>query len=144
MTTTPPSPSRIASWKYPDWFYSFDKTFTDPATKKQVRIEFLMMDTVIASATEDGQYSDELKDEWPHLGAMPPEAPTAAQQWMWLEATLKASTADYVWVGGHFPVWTGCAHAPTPILVEKLKPLLEKVRPNPTAHHPSRVAAKRG
>ena len=29
-------------------------------------------------------------------------------------------------VGGHYPVWTGCAHAPTPVLVAKLKPLLEK------------------
>jgi hypothetical protein len=29
-------------------------------------------------------------------------------------------------VGGHYPVWTGCAHAPTPVLVAKLKPRLEK------------------
>jgi len=35
-----------------------------------------------------------------------PELPRqlAATQWDWIEAEMKASTADYLLVGGHYPV----------------------------------------
>ena len=52
--------------------------------------------------------------------------PAAEAQWEWLESKMKASTADYLWVGGHYPVWSGCSHGPDPIMLAKLKPLLEK------------------
>jgi tartrate-resistant acid phosphatase type 5 len=55
-----------------------------------------------------------------------PSAPTKAQQLAWLEGQMKTSTADYLWVGGHYPVWTGCAHGNTAELHTDLKPLLEK------------------
>ena len=104
---------------------SFTTNFTDSETNTEVTVEYLMIDTVIA-ASIDGHYSAEMVEEWPHLDQLPQDAPSATEQWAWIEQTLAASTADYIWVGGHYPVWTGCSHAPTPVLVEKLKPLLEK------------------
>jgi len=43
-----------------------------------------------------------------------------------LAATLAASTADYLFVAGHFPVWSVCEHGPTTKMVSDLMPLLEK------------------
>jgi hypothetical protein len=50
----------------------------------------------------------------------------ALDQWTWIEQTLGNSTADYLWVTGHYPVWSVCSHGPTYELVVLLKPLLEK------------------
>lgn len=48
----------------------------------------------------------------------------AEAQWAWLESELKASTADYIMVGGHYPVYSVCEHGNTDTLVVNLKPLL--------------------
>jgi hypothetical protein len=45
-----------------------------------------------------------------------------------IENTLAASTADFLIVGGHYPVWSVCEHGPTTVLVNQLKPLLEKYK----------------
>jgi hypothetical protein len=37
---------------------------------------------------------------------------------------MAASTADYLWVGGHYPVWSICSHGPTAGLVRRLRPKL--------------------
>lgn len=117
-------------WIYPDWYYGFEKSFTDAETNAEVTMEFLMFDTVIADS-KDGRYGDTMTEDLIAAGKephsfLPADAPTAAEQWMWLEGKMKASTADYLWVGGHYPVWSGCSHGPDPIMNAKLKPLLEK------------------
>ena len=38
---------------------------------------------------------------------------------------MENSTADYLWVGGHYPVWAIGGDGPTGIR-EKLRPLLNK------------------
>lgn len=38
---------------------------------------------------------------------------------------MAASTADYLFIAGHFPVYSGCSHGNTDNLVDDLKPLLE-------------------
>ena len=114
---------------YPDWFYGFEKSFTDGETNAEVTMEFLMFDTVIAeTVVVNGrrEYSAEIRAEHPHLRYVPDDMPTAAAQWEFLEAKMKASTADYLWVGGHYPVWSGCSHGPDKTMIAKLKPLLEK------------------
>ena len=50
----------------------------------------------------------------------------AEAQWDWLEATLRSSTAHYLIVGGHYPVWSIAEHGPTKCLVDRLRPLLQK------------------
>merc|ERR1712046_208058 len=50
----------------------------------------------------------------------------AQTQYEWLETTLANSKADFLFVNGHYPVWSVCEHGPTTSLVANLKPLLEK------------------
>lgn len=42
----------------------------------------------------------------------------------WIETVLAGSTADYLIVAGHFPVYSVCQHGNTQNLVDNLKPLL--------------------
>lgn len=57
-----------------------------------------------------------------------PERPRAMSEaaWQWIEDQMSASTAMYLLVGGHYPVYTVCSHGNTATLVTNLKPLLEK------------------
>lgn len=93
--------------------------------RSEVTMEFLMFDTVIATS-EGREYSDEIRAEHPHKRYLPEDAPSAQEQWDWLEARLKNSTADYLWVAGHYPVWSGCSHGPDKTMLAKLKPWLEQ------------------
>jgi hypothetical protein len=52
----------------------------------------------------------------------------ADDQWTWIQQTLANSTADYLWVTGHYPVWSVCEHGPTQQLVDQLKPMLEQYK----------------
>jgi len=38
---------------------------------------------------------------------------------------MKESKADYLFVAGHYPVYSACSHGNTDYLVDNLKPLLE-------------------
>ena len=50
----------------------------------------------------------------------------AEEEWRWIETTLNHSTAKWLIVAGHYPVWSAGKHGPTPDLVKRLKPMLEK------------------
>lgn len=91
---------------------------------KTLNVQTILIDTVILSGQS---YHDEETDVW--VKAEAPEDPALADaQWTWLESKLAASTADFLFVGGHYPVWSVCQHGPTSLLVDKLKPLLEKYK----------------
>lgn len=62
--------------------------------------------------------SSEEPSEW-----QPP--PVNPAQWAWLKDTLESSTADWIVVVGHFPVWSVGKYGPTWALVEELFPLLQ-------------------
>lgn len=55
-----------------------------------------------------------------------------AAQLAWLAEELAASTADFLLVGGHYPVWSGCSHGNTEWCIDALLPLL--VAANVTAY----------
>ena len=50
----------------------------------------------------------------------------ANAQWEWLEAQLTTSTADFLWVAGHYPIYSAGSDGTTPLLVTKLLPLLQQ------------------
>jgi acid phosphatase len=52
--------------------------------------------------------------------------PFGSRQYAWLEHELAVSTADWKFVIGHHPVFSGGGHGNTDALVRKLKPLLER------------------
>ena len=51
--------------------------------------------------------------------------PVNEAQWAWIQATLQSSTADWIIVVGHHPVWSVGEYGPTWPLVERLAPLME-------------------
>ena len=103
----------------------------------------VMIDTVtLAGASEDADGNDLPGSAYPG----PADAQAAATQMEWLAATLAASTADYIFVSGHFPVapqagtcpaadpprdplrsqvWSVCEHGPTTKMVNDVMPLLD-------------------
>lgn len=111
-----------ARWSFPDYYYSFSKTTPDGAT-----VEFVMIDTVQLSG--NSQLNDEDTDslrgsELPG----PADAVAAANQIAWIDATLKASTADFLIVAGHYPVFSIAEHGPTSSLQPSSFPYLRDNR----------------
>ena len=109
--------SHSKRWYFPSLYYS--REFTIPGSKATVQIVFI--DTIILSGLSDPndptQSYEIIYDE-----------SLAMSQWDWIEDQLKASTADWLLVAGHYPVWSIAEHGPTESLVQMLKPLLEKYK----------------
>jgi tartrate-resistant acid phosphatase type 5 len=63
-----------------------------------------------------------------YLSGDPPTYwPTQSQeQYAWINTTLAASTADWLFVVGHYPVYSGGEHGNTADLVSNLLPMLRK------------------
>eukprot|EP00759_Apiculatamorpha_spiralis_P046296 PhF_6_TR42764/c0_g1_i1/m.64679/K14379/ACP5; tartrate-resistant acid phosphatase type 5 len=105
-------------WRFPDYYYTFTVTLPFNGMKAQ----FVMIDTVILSGES---YHDTEKNIF--VKARGPSNQFAADaQWSFIEKTLKSSTADYLFVAGHYPVYSGCSHGNTPNLVSTLRPLMYK------------------
>jgi len=49
-------------------------------------------------------------------------------QWAWLEQTLAASTADWIFVIGHYPAYSVGHYGVNPLLSTRLVPILEKYK----------------
>jgi tartrate-resistant acid phosphatase type 5 len=110
--------ARSKRWSYPSLYY----TFTEKAGNQTV--QFVMTDTVVLSGNCHVPNSDvELHGN--ELGG-PENVDAAESQMRWIEETLAASTADYLIVAGHYPVYSICEHGPTSYLVKNIKPLLTR------------------
>ncbi|KAI6646617.1 Tartrate-resistant acid phosphatase type 5 [Oopsacas minuta] len=102
-------------WTFPSLYYNKIFTFS------KITVQIVFIDTVILSGISDSNDPSK-KYEIIH------EEKIAQTQWEWIEDQLKASTADWLLVAGHYPVWSIAEHGPTKILVDKLRPLLEKYK----------------
>ena len=110
------------------------QVFSIPGTGSSLQL--VMIDTVVLAGLTH-----------PKLRGLPPAGPTshgrAEDEWQWIEQTLFSSTADWIIVAGHYPgiygstatpphclppstVWSIAEHGPTQVLVEQLRPLLQK------------------
>ncbi len=99
------------------WF-----TQTFPVGSKKLEVVF--MDSVIAVGNSDNSID---MCKFDQIWTCEPDDPDlAAQQWAFVEDALASSTADYLLVANHYPVISPTVHGPTPPLVERLKPLMEK------------------
>jgi len=112
--------SLSSRWIFPSLYYTFTKTTSDGLT-----IQFVMIDTVILTGNSDLPGGGQLAGD-----ALPGPANVAEAdaQWTWINKTLATSTADFLIVAGHYPVWSVCEHGPTSLLVSTLKPLLEQYK----------------
>lgn len=103
-------------WTFPSIYYT--KSFSDAADGTV--LDLIFIDTVDLSGNTEGQEGDA-----GYYGKLPPRSVAdAAEQWAWIEQQLIASTADYVVVAGHFPVYSICEHGNTGNLYDNLRPLL--------------------
>ena len=70
-------------------------------------MDLLMIDTVILCGLSEphgnGQPIHDLRSV--HADAPPPD-----EQWAWINSTLHSSTADWLIVSGHYPVWSIAEH----------------------------------
>ena len=106
-------------WSFPSLYYTFTETAPDGATVQVVYIDTVKLSGDSTCALTGVELNG---DAYPG----PVDREEAQTQMQWLEATLAASTADYLIVAGHYPVWSICEHGPTSQLVKDVKPLLEK------------------
>ncbi|XP_046338156.2 tartrate-resistant acid phosphatase type 5-like [Haliotis rufescens] len=106
-------------WNYPNFYYplSFDIPNSDAT------IDFVMTDTV----TLCGNVADDFHGLQPQG---PVDIAFAETQWQWIDKTLAASKATYLFTTGHFPVYSIAEHGPTGCLVDGLMPMLQKYRAN--------------
>ena len=93
-------------WRHPWYWYPVRASTGVGGTNE--RLDVLMLDVTLCY----GIWSDPVHD------AM------CAQQLEWLAAELTASTADYLIVAGHYPVWSACAHGNTQWAIDALLPLM--------------------
>lgn len=104
-------------WNFPSKYYDLNWNFTTSSGETR-SIQIVMLDTVdLAGVTEDFSGAP--------LGG-PRNLTCAANHWTWLEQKLSVSTADYLWVAGHYPIYSAGDDGTTQELVNKLLPKLKK------------------
>eukprot|EP01064_Diplonema_japonicum_P037767 TRINITY_DN895_c6_g1_i1.p1 TRINITY_DN895_c6_g1~~TRINITY_DN895_c6_g1_i1.p1 ORF type:complete len:356 (+),score=39.73 TRINITY_DN895_c6_g1_i1:80-1069(+) len=108
-------------WTFPSLWYTFSEQFTTPAGKT-VTTQVIYIDTYTFSGMS---FHDHDTHEFIQ-GKGPPDVKLAGQQLQWLEQEMAKSTADYLWVAGHYPIYSQCSHGPTAELVQDVLPLLTK------------------
>ena len=122
--------SKSARWNFPSLYYDFE---VDGGQGK--RVHFVFVDTVLLTGNSDvlDEEGTVIKERTgrelsEHFQADADEETRAKadDQWDWIESTLEHSTADFIVVAGHYPVYSICEHGPTSELVDKMIPLLEK------------------
>jgi hypothetical protein len=103
-------------WGFPSLYHNTTYVSDDGS----VSIDLILIDTVslTGAGVADESHPDYFKP-LPAVGRAQDQA-----QWDWIEAQLKASTATYTVVGGHYPVYSVCEHGNTATLVAELQPLL--------------------
>jgi len=105
-------------WTYDDYW------FTKSLTVDGVTTQVVMIDTVtIAGIAYKDDATGEIHSNEPH-----PMQANWTSQLQWLEETLKSSTADYLWVVGHYPVYSQCEHGPTHKIIREVLPLMSKYK----------------
>jgi tartrate-resistant acid phosphatase type 5 len=117
-------------WNYPSYYYKTSNTFSS-ADGSKVTVDWVFIDTVILCGLSAPHGKNPVPygkggQPIPHNDSTP--IPPAGDHWSWINATLKSSTADWLIVLGHYPVWSIAEHGSTTCLVESLKPVLQQFK----------------
>uniref|UniRef100_A0A0N4ZG83 Tartrate-resistant acid phosphatase type 5 n=1 Tax=Parastrongyloides trichosuri TaxID=131310 RepID=A0A0N4ZG83_PARTI len=112
-------------WTFPSYYYKINYELVN--NDDIVKIKFIMLDTMQLCGNTIDIDGDSifswLKAE--HHDPSGPENETLANaQWDWIEGELQNSREEYLFVVGHYPVYSASEHGPTDCLIEKLDPLL--------------------
>lgn len=116
--------SFVHRWEFPDLYHK------QTVQRGDLTIDMVFIDTVIL---EDA-YQKHGSEKWV-WGFSKLKLMDGVTHWKWLETTLQESTADYLLVAGHYPVFSQGSHGPTLNLVDNLRPLLDKYGAHYLAGH---------
>jgi len=105
-------------WEMPATYYTQQVRYNG-SDGTPFTVQFVAIDTVALAGLTDGEDPTEQPPG-------PLNAVEAQSQMAWIEQELSASTAEFLFVIGHYPVYSGCSHGPTLVLELELEPLLEK------------------
>lgn len=109
-------------WNFPD--YNHGHKFSWSEGGEVVEVEVIMIDTKqLAGLGPDVAPDHPLYFSQPRG---PANVTLASETYDWVEEKLQASTADYLWVAGHYPVYSACPHGSTESLLDNLKPMLDQ------------------
>ncbi|VDM77038.1 unnamed protein product [Strongylus vulgaris] len=109
-------------WNFPKLYYKLSFSL------KNSSVDVLMIDTIVLCGNtadiQNGGFFDMLWNRSHH-----PEGPSdpqkAEEQWKWINENLNSSRADYLFVAGHYPIYSISSHGPTHCLIDRLDPLLK-------------------
>jgi len=117
-------------WHFPSLWYTIQREFK--ALDGQLRtVDFIVIDTVVlcgAGPSNEIIIDGELEFVGGKADAGKPgslRARVAKQHWEWLERELGKSSANFLWVAGHYPVWSSGDDGSTQCLIDRLFPLLQ-------------------
>ncbi|CAG5128977.1 unnamed protein product, partial [Candidula unifasciata] len=105
-------------WNFPSLYYY--REF--PVGTGNHTFGLIFIDTVLLCG-----HLDDLSTE---LISRPEDKHLAEEQWIFISQALQKSRADYLFVAGHYPVYSTAYHGPTKCLVDRLQPMLDKYRAN--------------
>lgn len=120
---------RDRRWILPDTNYSRVFTLRDGRT----RVQLVVIDTVslsVDTAVSEAHNKVDSEEALPHHVAARMVHRSSSlrdqrrEQLRWLRHTLRSSTADWLFVVGHYPVFSGGEHGSTPELIADVLPLL--------------------
>lgn len=101
--------NRSSRWRHP---YYFHKVSSPLWAGSELTLDVLMIDVTLC-------YGIEI-DPW--------HTRMCAEQAAWLDTELAASTAAFLWVAGHYPIWSACSHGNTQWAVDTILPRLRAGR----------------
>lgn len=108
-------------WNFPDFYYTWTSSFKAPSGRS-VSTQIIYLDSVTLAGMS---YKDEASGEIVSGEAHPMQA-QAGSQLTWLEDQLRASSAEYLWVSAHYPIYSQCEHGPTSDLIKHVLPLMRQ------------------
>ena len=115
-------------WHFPKLYYTLSFNFTS-STGVRRTVDLIMIDTVnlVGACLEDVPGCDLVQTN--------DEITFAEDQWTWLSQQLNESTADFLWVGGHYPIYSAGSDGTTALLVSRLLPMLKAVNAHYISGH---------
>ncbi|CAK9300353.1 unnamed protein product [Gordionus sp. m RMFG-2023] len=119
-------------WKYPHFYYQLSFKIKHPLhEEKPLNFQIVAVDTVILCGKK--YYLDlenQNKIETNTIIRVDWDDQDTDKHWDWLKSILSKSSADFILVIGHYPIYSIGHHGPDKCLIKKLRPLLIKHRVN--------------
>jgi len=124
---------RDQRWVMPHNWYSVHWEYASKATAQFVFIDTILLDPALSLAAIMHAPDDERRQSrlaaWLEPSAVARREQMAIDQWAWINETLaNATSAKWLFVLGHYPVYSGGEHGSSDVLVRQLKPLMDKYK----------------